>query len=218
MEKLRYSVPALLLFISAVIMTGCSTGSSISKEDREIKKEKSVSGNNEDQIASTNALTEKSSIDKENLESLSSSLERFMVESDLLSNADKDELMYKVIEYLNTPYRWGGTSKSGIDCSAFVQTVMYQALGVLLPRTSLEQSSVGETIAREDLKFGDLLFFDTMNKGRTSHVGIYLEDGYFVHSGSRTGVAVASLDSDFYSRVFLHAKRVVTPEGEETEE
>lgn len=218
MEKLRYSVPVLLLLISVVIMTGCSTGSSISKDEREIKKEKSVSGNNEEQIVSTNALTEKSSIDKENLESLSSSLERFMVESDLLSNADKDELMYKVIEYLNTPYRWGGTSKSGIDCSAFVQTVMYQSLGVLLPRTSIEQSSVGETIAREDLKFGDLLFFDTMNKGRTSHVGIYLEDGYFVHSGSRTGVAVASLDSDFYSRVFLHAKRVVTPEGEETEE
>lgn len=217
MEKLRYSVPVLLLLISAVLMTGCSTGSSISKDEREIKKEKNVSGNNEDQIVSTNALTEKSSIDKENLESLSSSLERFMVESDLLSNADKDELMYKVIEYLNTPYRWGGTSKSGIDCSAFVQTVMYQSLGVLLPRTSLEQSSVGETVAREDLKFGDLLFFDTMNKGRTTHVGIYLEDGYFVHSGSRTGVAVASLDSDFYSRVFLHAKRVVTPE-DETEE
>jgi cell wall-associated NlpC family hydrolase len=120
--------------------------------------------------------------------------------------------MYKVIEYLNTPYLWGGTSKRGIDCSAFVQTVMYQSLGVLIPRTSLEQSMVGETIAREDLKFGDLLFFDTMNKGRTSHVGIYLEDGYFVHSGSRTGVAVASLNSDFYSRVFLHAKRVINPE------
>src|SRR5690606_20938079 len=139
-----------------------------------------------------------------------------IIESDLLSTADKDELMYKVIEYLNTPYLWGGTSKRGIDCSAFVQTVMYQSLGVLLPRTSLEQSSVGETVDRADLKFGDLLFFDTMRKGRTSHVGIYLEDGYFVHSGSKTGVIVASLDSDFYSRTFLHAKRVVTPEELET--
>jgi cell wall-associated NlpC family hydrolase len=57
-----------------------------------------------------------------------------------------------------------------------------------------------------------------MNKGRTSHVGIYLEDGYFVHSGSRTGVAVASLNSDFYSRVFLHAKRVINPEEVEVSE
>jgi len=218
MEKLRYSVPvALLLIFGFISLTGCSTGSGISKEEREFDLEKSASRNNSEQLVSTTeALKEKSSIDKENLESLSSSLERFIIESDLLSTADKDELMYKVIEYLNTPYLWGGTSKRGIDCSAFVQTVMYQSLGVLLPRTSLEQSSVGETVDRADLKFGDLLFFDTMRKGRTSHVGIYLEDGYFVHSGSKTGVIVASLDSDFYSRTFLHAKRVVTPEELET--
>lgn len=122
---------------------------------------------------------------------------------------ERDEVMYKVIEYLNTPYLWGGTSKRGIDCSAFCQTVMYQALGISIPRTSLEQSKVGVDVAPEDLKFGDLVFFDTMNKGRVSHVGIYLEDGYFIHSGSKTGVIVASLNSDFYSRTYLKAKRVI---------
>jgi cell wall-associated NlpC family hydrolase len=121
-----------------------------------------------------------------------------------------DEVMFKVIEYLNTPYLWGGTSKRGIDCSSFVQTVMYQSLGIMLPRTSYEQSNVGVDVPRSELKFGDLLFFDTMNKGRTTHVGIYLSDGYFVHSGSHTGVAVASLDSDFYSRVLIKIKRVIT--------
>jgi cell wall-associated NlpC family hydrolase len=80
----------------------------------------------------------------------------------------------------------------------------------MLPRTSYEQSNVGEDITKSELKFGDLLFFDTMSKGRVSHVGIYLSDGYFVHSGSKTGVIVASLDSDFYSRVFLKAKRVIS--------
>ena len=210
MEKLRYSVPVALLLLLGIMLTGCSTGSDLSRDERDQKDARDYKTS---QIVSTSeVLKEKSSIDKDNLESLSSSLERFIVESNLLSSADQDEVMYKVIEYLNTPYLWGGTSKRGIDCSAFVQTVMYQSLGVLLPRTSLEQSSVGETIEREDLKFGDLLFFDTMNKGRTTHVGIYLEDGYFVHSGSRTGVAVASLNSDFYSSHFLHAKRVINPE------
>ena len=117
--------------------------------------------------------------------------------------------MYKVIEYLNTPYLWGGTSKRGIDCSGFIQTVMYQALGIRIPRTSYEQSNIGVDVPVSELKFGDLVFFDTMNKGRVTHVGMYVGDGYFVQSGSRTGVAVASLDSEFYSRTFLKAKRVI---------
>jgi cell wall-associated NlpC family hydrolase len=143
------------------------------------------------------------------LESLSSSIAGFVTPTDFHVSKDMDQVMYKVIEYLNTPYLWGGTSKHGIDCSAFIQTVMYQALGVMLPRTSNEQSNVGIDVARADLKFGDLLFFETRGRGRVSHVGMYLGDGYFVHSGSSTGVAVASLDSEFYSRVFLKAKRVL---------
>ena len=86
---------------------------------------------------------------------------------------------------------------------------MYQALGVALPRTSLEQSGVGAEVEVKDLKFGDLLFFDTMKKGRVTHVGIYLSDGYFVHSGSSTGVIVTSLEKETYAKSFLKAKRVV---------
>ena len=211
MRKIKNFLPIIALFLFSVItLAGCSSSQELS-EDREDKKSVNDYKTSEE-FVSTNALKEKTSIDKENLESISSSLGRFIDESSLLSTMEKDEVMYKVIEYLNTPYRWGGTTKGGIDCSAFVQTVMYQSLGVILPRTSFEQSNVGVDVAVEDLKFGDLLFFDTMNKGRTTHVGIYLEDGYFVHSGSRTGVAVASLNSEFYSRVFLKAKRVTDDE------
>ena len=78
--------------------------------------------------------------------------------------------MFKFIEYMNTPYLWGGTSKRGIDCSAFIQTMFYQALGIELPRTSLEQSGVGVPVDKADLKFGDLVFFDTMRKGRVTQV------------------------------------------------
>ena len=200
----------LFLFVSSVIMTGCSGVKQLADSDyKDYLKKKGVDAyKNSNNLVATNTLKEKTTITKGNLESLSSSLAGFIPSSDIKTNVNKDEVMYKVIEYLNTPYLWGGTSKRGIDCSAFVQTVMYQALGVLLPRTSSEQSNVGADVQRSELKFGDLLFFNTMGRGRVSHVGIYMSDGYFVHSGSSTGVAVASLESDFYSRVFLRAKRV----------
>jgi cell wall-associated NlpC family hydrolase len=195
-----------LLLVSFSIMTGCSSSYELSNND---SKKKDVDGYKNKRSVTTNILSQKTSLTKVNLESLSSSIAGFNTPTTINVSKDRDEVMYKVIEYLNTPYLWGGTSKRGIDCSGFVQAVMFQALGVALPRTSYEQSNVGVDIAREDLKFGDLLFFDTRGRGRVSHVAIYLGDGYFVHSGSKTGVAVASLDSEFYSRVFLKAKRVL---------
>jgi cell wall-associated NlpC family hydrolase len=201
LKKSFLSILSIVFFL--VIMTGSS-----SAQESSANLKKGVTGNKNSKLVASNTLADKVKIDKVNLESLSSSLSRFVPK--LESNtADRDEVMYKVIEYLNTPYLWGGTSKRGIDCSAFVQSVMYQALGVSIPRTSLEQSGVGVDVSTEELKFGDLLFFDTMNKGRVTHVAIYLQDGYFVHSGSKTGVAVADLNSDFYSRTFLKAKRVI---------
>jgi lipoprotein Spr len=199
-----------LLLTLVVMIAGCSSSSELSKKesDKNLKKKGINDYKNSTELVATNTLKEKSSINKGSLETISSSIAGFMDSPEFSSSVDKDEVMYKVIEFLNTPYRWGGTSKSGIDCSAFVQTVMYQALGISIPRTSIMQSGVGEDVAREELKFGDLVFFDTRRRGRVSHVGIYLSDGYFVHSGSRTGVAIASLDSDYYSRTFLKAKRV----------
>ena len=200
-----------ILFVIGAVATGFSHPTNVS----EIKDDPSNGGVNSykgkkktsDLVASNN-LKSKTTINKGNLESLSSSLAGFS-ETDLgtTTNINKDEMMYKIIEYINTPYLWGGTTKRGIDCSAFIQTIMYQAYGVTLPRTSLEQSNVGTDVALSDLKFGDLLFFDTMHKGRTTHVGMYLGDGFFAHSGSSSGVIVTTLDK--YSNVFLKAKRVI---------
>ncbi|CAN5628388.1 hypothetical protein BH10BAC5_BH10BAC5_00290 [soil metagenome] len=202
-----------VLFVIGAVATGFSHPSN-NTSVTEIKDDPSNGGVNgykvkkkaSELVASSN-LKSKTTINKGNLESLSSSLAGF-VETDLSTvNISKDEMMYKIIEYINTPYLWGGTTKRGIDCSAFIQTIMYQAYGVTLPRTSLEQSNVGTDVALSDLKFGDLLFFDTMHKGRTTHVGMYLGDGFFAHSGSSTGVIVTSLDK--YSNVFLKSKRVI---------
>jgi cell wall-associated NlpC family hydrolase len=208
---LKNSKLLLLLFLSGLILNGCSTVRELSDNDSELSPKMKGANvyKNSNELVATSTLIKKSSLSKSSLESLSSSLVGYVPSSSNLNEAISDEVMYKVIEYLNTPYLWGGTSKRGIDCSGFVQAVMYQSIGIMLPRTSYEQSNVGTDVTRSELKFGDLLFFDTMNRGRVSHVGIYLSDGYFVHSGSKTGVAVASLDSDFYSRVFLRAKRVI---------
>jgi len=208
---LKSSKLLLLLLLSGLILNGCSTVRELSDNDSELSPKMKGANvyKNSNELVATSTLVKKSSLSKSSLESLSSSLVGYVPSSNNSNEAISDEVMYKVIEYLNTPYLWGGTSKRGIDCSAFVQTVMYQSIGIMLPRTSNEQSNVGSDVTRSELKFGDLLFFDTMNRGRVTHVGIYLSDGYFVHSGSKTGVAVASLDSDFYSRVFLRAKRVI---------
>jgi len=194
------------------MITGCSGLRELSDNGSELSsgtKGANVYKNSKELVA-TSTLMKKTTITKNSLESLSSSLIGYTPASINESEMVSDEVMSKVIEYLNIPYVWGGTSKRGFDCSGFVQNVMYQALGIMLPRTSYEQSNVGESVEKAELKFGDLIFFDTMNKGRVSHVGIYLSDGYFAHSGSKTGVIVASLNSDFYARTFLKAKRIIS--------
>ncbi|MBS1516510.1 MAG: C40 family peptidase [Bacteroidetes bacterium] len=206
--KLSKLIPVMAVIFSVTVLMGCSSTRELAKDQDGSGFKKDANGKNSAEVVSTSSLVEKTSINKENLEAISSSLAGFLSSSEFSGNVDKDEVMFKVIEYLNTPYLWGGTSKRGIDCSAFIQTVVYQALGISLPRTSFEQSNVGEPIDRSDLKFGDLVFFDTMRKGRVTHVGMYLGNGYFTHSGSKTGVAVASLDNEFYARTFLKARRI----------
>ena len=121
---------------------------------------------------------------------------------------DRDAVMTKIIELINTPYLWGGTSTYGIDCSAFVQTVFKKALNIDLPRTSIMQSMTGEEVKREDLRFGDLIFFNTMGS-RISHVGIYLGESVFAHSSSSGGVKTSSLTEDYYNSRFVTARRVI---------
>ena len=206
-SKLSGLLSLFVLLLTVVVLNGCSSTSDISRNENDGKDLNGYKKTTE--VVSTNTLTNKTSINKDNLEAISSSLAGFMTSPEFVKNMEQDEVMFKFIEYMNTPYLWGGTSKRGIDCSAFIQTMFYQALGIELPRTSLEHSGVGVPVDNADLKFGDLVFFDTMRKGRVTHVGMYLGNGYFAHSGSKTGVAVASLDNEFYTRVYLKANRVI---------
>ncbi|MDV2684342.1 peptidoglycan-binding protein [Alkalihalophilus lindianensis] len=103
-----------------------------------------------------------------------------------------------------TPYRFGGTTTSGFDCSGFIQYV-FRNQGVSVPRTAAQQWSAGTTVSNPQV--GDLVFFETYKAG-PSHNGIYIGNNQFIHSGSSTGVTVSSMSNTYWAPRYLGAKRV----------
>jgi cell wall-associated NlpC family hydrolase len=111
---------------------------------------------------------------------------------------------------IGVDYRYGGTSpETGLDCSGLVRYVFQQVTGVTLPRTAKEMSRVGDQVALDELKPGDLVFFNT-RRFAFSHVGIYLGDNRFIHAPSRgREVEVATFDKSFWQQRFNGARRLV---------
>jgi lipoprotein Spr len=117
------------------------------------------------------------------------------------------ELLESVDEWYGTRYRMGGTTKNGIDCSAFVKAVFTAAFGIALPRTAREQHRASERVSRTDLKEGDMVFFNT--RGGVSHVGIYLQNNKFVHASTSRGVTISDLYDPYYVKRYVGAGRIV---------
>jgi peptidoglycan DL-endopeptidase LytE len=116
------------------------------------------------------------------------------------------ELKKSAYGFLGTRYRFGGSSRSGIDCSSFVQKV-FREQEVSLPRTAREQFEVGTVVAPGDLQKGDLIFFSTY-ASYASHVGIYLGNNRMIHASPRGGVVISPLNTSYYRSRFLGAKRI----------
>ncbi|WP_270165460.1 C40 family peptidase [Paenibacillus sp. SYP-B4298] len=120
-------------------------------------------------------------------------------------------LQQSIDEVLGTPYLYGGTTTGGFDCSGFILHILSQ-YDVELPRTSQSQAEEGTEVQTEDLRIGDLVFFNTSGKG-VSHAGIYVGDGQFAHSSSSKGVIISSLTEGYYAKRYVTARRVATDEA-----
>jgi len=146
--------------------------------------------------------------------SLATDINRLIARPDASAPAEAEQgsgnaiqsVLQRALTLLGTPYRWGGTTTAGFDCSGLVRYVFRTTLGIELPRVSREMARSGQQVARAHLAPGDLVFFG--RRGRVDHVGIYLGDGRFVHA-PRTGrdVTVSSLEG-YWGRKFLSARRV----------
>jgi probable lipoprotein NlpC len=125
-------------------------------------------------------------------------------------SSTRTDVMQHIIDWVGTRYVFGGAARQGIDCSAFTREVFRMSFNVELPRTASMQSVLGSPVQKNDLKFGDLVFFKTARYAPVTHVGIYVGEGLFANAQSSRGVTVASLASPYWSKRFLFAKRLFT--------
>ncbi|WP_159866058.1 MULTISPECIES: bifunctional murein DD-endopeptidase/murein LD-carboxypeptidase [unclassified Raoultella] len=140
------------------------------------------------------------------LSSLQASQDEFET---MVSNLDvKSRLMDQYASWKGVRYRLGGSTRKGIDCSAFVQRTFREQFGLELPRSTSEQRDSGKSISRSQLRTGDLVLFRAGSTGR--HVGIYIGNNQFVHASTSSGVTISSMNEPYWKKRYNEARRVLS--------
>jgi len=132
-----------------------------------------------------------------------------------LSNLNKNDdhnipLYAETSLWLGVPYRYGGLSKKGVDCSGFAYLMYQRVYRMKIPRTTADLSKMKmKTISKNELRAGDLLFFTTSKShNRINHVGIYLKEGRFIHASTSKGVTVNDLNDAYYKKTWKKSGRI----------
>ncbi len=119
----------------------------------------------------------------------------------------QQKLLNQIKVYLGTPYRYGGDSSDGMDCSGLVSTVFKEAFGIDIPHNAYQLYQASQRIKKNDLYLGDLVFFT--NRRSIDHVGIYLIKNYFVHASTSSGVKISNLNDRYYRSRFRGGGRII---------
>jgi cell wall-associated NlpC family hydrolase len=212
-----------VLIICGIFLSGCSATSSryVRKSDTsETKSDSRYSKNQQksdpdsvyyDDLSEENDEELEPAPDDESID-LSEVMTRFSSKKNdnvtVENNSIRENTLMEIIKYLNTPYKFGGNSKKGIDCSAFTQTIYGNVCDFQLNRSAREQFTQGIAVDKTELQFGDLVFFNTRRRVRPGHVGIYIGDNLFAHASSKHGVIVSSLDHQYYTKTYMGARRM----------
>ncbi len=125
------------------------------------------------------------------------------IEVELITNIT---LFNEMVKWWGTPYRYGGATANGIDCSAYTSALISQAYGLIIARTSRDQYKDCVKLAKEDILQGDLVFFKT--RRGVSHVGLYLGNGYFTHASTSIGVTISNFSESYWSSKYVGSGRI----------
>ncbi len=117
-----------------------------------------------------------------------------------------DQLRAEIDRWQGTPYRSGGTSRKGIDCSGFAMIIYHDVFDIQIPRTTEQQVKLGKRIEIKNLNTGDLVFF--LPESKKMHMGIYLRHGEFAHASVSKGVMVSNINTPYWKNIFLTARRL----------
>lgn len=127
-------------------------------------------------------------------------------ETILVEHQDIDLLLDHYEQWQGVPYRLGGTSTKGVDCSGYVQRLYRDSFDESLPRTTSQQAKLGRQIQRSELSTGDLVFFRISRS--TQHVGVYLDNGEFLHASTSKGVIISKLDNPYWKKRYWMSRRI----------
>ena len=144
---------------------------------------------------------------KKNVPALEPRVKKAPESAPFLQRAKVAAVIATAKKYIGTPYKFGGTTPKAFDCSGYLQYV-FQENGMTLPRTADEQFKLGKSAKTAELEEGDLVFFETYEKG-ASHCGIYLGGGKFIHASTSKGVRIDELSGDYWNTHYYGGKHIV---------